>query len=117
MGDSIRMAYELEMNEHRAALKIQLLLRRRTAKRRVEDKRKQWLREMDKAATYIRKIWLGQRIRKRFKALMAEFSEVQTEIKTIQRYMRGCLCRLKLWREAVRAEEEIWAAVSMQRVW
>jgi hypothetical protein len=73
--------------------------------------------EMGKAATYMRKIWLAQKTRRRYLDLKKQFKGVEGDIITIQRYMRGCLCRLKMWREAVRAEEEIWGCVTMQRLW
>jgi len=100
-----------------AALRIQLLVRRRKAKRRMKELRLKRLQEMDSSATFIRKLWVARQVRKRYKSLLSEFASRVNDVVTIQRYIRGCFCRLKLWREAVRAEEELWAAVSIQRVW
>jgi hypothetical protein len=50
-------------------------------------------------------------------ALKAEFASHIESIKTIQRYVRGFLVRLRMWREAIRAEEELWAVVEIQRLW
>merc|ERR1740138_1982196 len=72
---------------------------------------------MNKAATYLRKMWLGARTRKRYRELLNEFRAHEGHIVTIQRYARGFLVRLRMWREAIRAEEELWAALEMQRVW
>ena len=41
----------------------------------------------------------------------------EAHIVTIQRYARGFLVRLRMWREAIRAEEELWAVLEIQRVW
>ena len=50
-------------------------------------------------------------------ALQREYLSATPEVKTIQRYTRGFLCRLKLWKDAVRSEEELWAASEIQRCW
>merc|ERR1719398_429480 len=72
---------------------------------------------MSKAATVVRKHWLSYIHRKRFIELRQEFQLHENSIVTIQRYVRGFLVRLRLWRDAIRAEEELWAAVEIQRVW
>merc|ERR1740138_1740608 len=72
---------------------------------------------MNKAATYLRKMWLGARTRKHYRELLDEFRTHEGHIVTIQRYGRGFLVRLRMWREAIRAEEELWAALEIQRVW
>merc|ERR1712178_535312 len=72
---------------------------------------------MNKAATFMRKMWLGAKTRKRYRELMSEFSKHERRVITIQRYGRGFLVRLRMWREAIRAEEELWAALEIQRVW
>merc|ERR1719463_247901 len=72
---------------------------------------------MNKAATYLRKMWLGARTRKRYKGLVNEFRLHEGNIITIQRFARGFLVRLRMWREAIRAEEELWAVVELQRIW
>jgi len=75
------------------------------------------IRAMENAVTFLRKIWLGSRTRRRYNELKQQFKGNEHIVIKIQRYTRGCLCRLKLWREAVRMEEEIWAAVEIQRAW
>jgi len=100
-----------------AAVKIQLLFRRKVAGKVIELKRTELLKEMDKAAIFMQKLWKGKNAMKQYLSLKKEFESVTDDIVTIQRYMRGCLCRNRMWREAVRAEEEIWAAVTIQRLW
>merc|ERR1719321_617385 len=72
---------------------------------------------MNKAATVIRKHWLRHIHRKRYLELRQEFLMHTDSIVTLQRYVRGFLVRLRMWRDAIRAEEELWAAVEIQRVW
>merc|ERR1719386_402553 len=72
---------------------------------------------MNAAATFMRKMWLGAKTRQRYKGLVNEFHALEQHIITIQRYGRGFLVRLRMWREAIRAEEELWAVVEVQRVW
>merc|ERR1712151_1145132 len=72
---------------------------------------------MENAANFLRKVWLGSRTRKQYLALQVEFDSQVDNIVTVQRYMRGCMTRLKMWREAVKTEEELWAAVEIQRAW
>jgi tetratricopeptide (TPR) repeat protein len=115
--DVIRAEQFQFQGQFKAALMIQQCARRRLANRSVGGRRQERYEDMSKAATYMRKIFMGASTRKRYKALKTQFKNVEAEITTIQRYTRGCLCRLKMWREAVRAEEEIWAAVSIQRIW
>jgi hypothetical protein len=55
--------------------------------------------------------------RKRYLELRREFLFHESSIITVQRYVRGFLVRLRMWRDAIRAEEELWAAVEIQRVW
>merc|ERR1719399_2238724 len=75
------------------------------------------LQGMNKAATVVRKHWLGYITRKRYLDLRQEFLLHVDSIVTVQRYVRGFLVRLRMWRDAIRAEEELWAAVEIQRVW
>merc|ERR1719352_2089039 len=72
---------------------------------------------MNAAATFMRKMWLGSKTRKRYRELLNEFRTHESHIVTVQRYSRGFLVRLRMWREAIRAEEELWAALEIQRVW
>jgi len=101
----------------RAARKVQGLYRRRQAKREVERLRKEHMKELEKAATFVRKMWLGAQTKRQYNELKDEFQLSGREIVTIQRYVRGCMCRIRLWKEAVRVEEELWAAVEIQRSW
>jgi hypothetical protein len=72
---------------------------------------------MNQAATAIRKHWLRSIHRNRYLELRQDFLLHEGSIVTIQRYVRGFLVRLRMWRSAIRAEEELWAAVEIQRVW
>jgi len=72
---------------------------------------------MNNAATLLRAVWLGAHTRKRYKALVNEFRTHEAHIVTVQRYSRGFLVRLRMWREAIRAEEELWATMEIQRMW
>jgi len=112
-----KLQWKENMQEFRAAQRLQALWRRDLAQKRVDNLRKERINEMERAATLIQKMWLGSRTRKRFQELLAEFRRHQRHIITIQRYTRGFLVRLRMWREAVRAEEELWAALEIQRVY
>jgi len=103
--------------EHRSATRIQSLARARKANRLVDQLRERQLLDIERAATFVRKVWLGARMRKKYVRLQNEFAASEASIITMQRYMRGCMTRLKLWREAVRTEEQLWAAVEIQRSW
>merc|ERR1719235_2834271 len=72
---------------------------------------------MNNAATLCRKLWLAYITRKRYLELKRDFESHTEAIITIQKYGRGFLVRLRLWREAVQAQEELWAAVEIQRIW
>lgn len=50
-------------------------------------------------------------------SLKKEFESHVDSIITLQRYVRGFLVRLRMWREALRAEEELWGVVEIQRMW
>lgn len=103
--------------EHEAATRIQSAARARAAARIVDEKRKIRLEQMEKAATFLRKVWLGVKTRKKYLSVLAEFEAAQQQVVVLQRFVRGFICRLKLWREAVSAEEELWAAMEIQRRW
>lgn len=109
--------YMHDLWEYNAATKLQSMVRRDLAARRVDGIRATQLKEMNKAATFLRKMWMGARSRKKFQELRNEFRAHEDKIITIQRFARGFVTRLRLWREAVRAEEELWAAIEMQRAW
>merc|ERR1719473_656409 len=93
------------------------MARRDAARKKVDQKRQERLARMNEAATFVRKLWLSHVTRKRFLDLKKEFSSHIDSIIVMQRYVRGFLVRLRMWREAMRAEEELWAVVEIQRVW
>jgi hypothetical protein len=72
---------------------------------------------MEAMATLIRKVYVGHRTRSQYKRLLQELAQHEPKVRTIQRYARGFLVRSRMWREAMRAEEELWAATEMQRIW
>eukprot|EP00746_Dinoflagellata_sp_MGD_P168155 gnl/MRDRNA2_/MRDRNA2_99375_c0_seq1.p1 gnl/MRDRNA2_/MRDRNA2_99375_c0~~gnl/MRDRNA2_/MRDRNA2_99375_c0_seq1.p1 ORF type:complete len:914 (+),score=214.10 gnl/MRDRNA2_/MRDRNA2_99375_c0_seq1:107-2848(+) len=108
--------YLQETEMHKAATKVQALARRDAAQKEVEKKRQEKLQKMHDAATFVRKLWLSHITRKRFLELKKEFSSHIDSIVVMQRYVRGFLVRLRMWKEAMRAEEELWAVVEIQRV-
>mmetsp|Transcript_39794 Transcript_39794/g.69916 ORF Transcript_39794/g.69916 Transcript_39794/m.69916 type:complete len:933 (+) Transcript_39794:214-3012(+) len=110
-----RAQYMQDLREHHAATKLQAMVRRDHAAKRVDQIRAERLQQMNKAATFMRKMWLGARTRKRYRELLDEFRRHEGHIITIQRFARGFVVRLRMWREAIRAEEELWAALEMQR--
>lgn len=109
--------YGEDLHRHRAATKLQSMARRDNASKRVDNIRAERLDKMNRAATFLRKMYLGAKTRKRYKGLVNEFRTHEAHIVTIQRYARGFLVRLRMWREAIRAEEELWAVLEIQRVW
>jgi len=109
--------YYMDLAEYNAATQLQAMVRRNAAIKRVDMIRAEKLASMNKAATFMRKMWLGAKTRKRYRELMSEFSKHERRVIIIQRYGRGFLVRLRMWREAIRAEEELWAALEIQRVW
>lgn len=112
-----RQKYERDLLEYNAAAKLQAMVRRDAAIKKVDLKRAEKLDRMHKAATFVRKMWLGAKARKKFKALLEEFAARSRQIVTLQRHARGFLVRLRMWREAVRMEERLWAALEIQRIW
>jgi len=109
--------YNEQLEQYRAATKLQSMARRDAAIKRVDKIRAQKFDKMNEAATNIRKIWLGAKTRRKYLELMEEFGRHVQKVITIQRYARGFLVRLRMWRQAVRAEEELWGALEIQRVW
>lgn len=103
--------------EYWAATKVQSHWRAKKDRRRVEIIREKLLQEMEKAATFLRKVWLGAQTKKQYRQLQSDFKAAEGHIVVIQRYMRGCICRIRLWREAVKFEEQQWAAIEIQRRW
>lgn len=115
-----RSKYEQFMKEQRrqaCATRIQSLYRSRKAKRRVEDLRDHRYQEMERAATLVRKVYLASQTRRKFLKLKEDFKAAEGIIIVIQRYMRGCLLRNRLWKEAVQREEHNWAVIEIQRHW
>ncbi|CAK0896781.1 unnamed protein product, partial [Prorocentrum cordatum] len=112
-----RKKYGEDKQKYDAATKIQSMMRRIWASDRVEVVRGKKLEEMSRAATHLRKVWLGIKTRKRYRELLDELAEKVEQAITIQRYVRGFLIRNRMWREAVRQEEELWGALEIQRTW
>jgi hypothetical protein len=100
-----------------SAMRIQTMYRNKKARVAVNDLRIERHQEMEKAATFVRKVWLGAKMRKKYNALKEEFGCSEDCVIVIQRYMRGCLCRVRLWYKAVQHEEQLWAAIEIQRRW
>lgn len=109
--------YSQDLLRYKAATKLQSMVRRDRAIKRVDRIRAEKFDQMNKAATTMRKMWLGAQARKKYKELINEFARHVDAIVTMQRYIRGCLVRMRMWRQAVRAEDELWAALEIQRVW
>jgi len=65
----------------------------------------------------VRKIWVGNRVRKNNQILRAHWAAHVDQIIICQRYMRGCLCRLGIWNSVTTSQERLWAAVEIQRLW
>lgn len=115
--DKKRQEFMATRRKFRAARMIQNMFRKKVARKQVEQLRIIKLKEMEKAATFLRKVWLGTQTRKRYRTLLMEYTSFEKQIVTMQRYMRGCVCRCRLWRAAVEEEERLWAVVEMQRCW
>lgn len=109
--------YNEQLEQYRAATKLQSMARRDAAIKKVDRIRAQKFDRMNEAATYMRKMWLGARTRRKYLELMEEFGRHVQKVITMQRYARGFLVRLRMWRQAVRAEEELWGALEIQRIW
>jgi len=115
--DEYKRKYIETVQENDAATRIQAITRRMQARTRVDTMRSMRLANMSSAATIMRKHYLCYLYRKRFLELRKEFLIHENSIITMQRYVRGYLVRLRMWRDAIRAEEELWAAVEIQRCW
>lgn len=116
-ADGRREEYQREYQMHRSATLLQSMARRDQATKKVNTIRRDRLEKMNKSATFVRKLWLAHITRKRYLDLKSEFNAHIDSIITMQRYVRGFLVRLRMWREAIKAEEELWSAVEIQRVW
>merc|ERR550514_2531255 len=106
-----------EQNRHLAAQRLQALARRDNARKKVNHLRQQRVDTMNKAATFLRKLWLGFVTRKHYLELKKEFEAHIDAILTMQRYVRGFIVRLRMWREAIQAEEQLHSALEIQRLW
>jgi len=100
-----------------AVTQIQCAVRRWQAVEQTERLRVTRLNILNQAATTIRKHWLCYLYWSRYISLRHEFTSHTDSIVTIQRYVRGFLVRLRLWRNAIRQEEELWGAIEIQRNW
>jgi hypothetical protein len=103
--------------EAEAATKLQASVRQRQAERRVGGLRTSRQEEWHRAATVIQKNWLRHIYRKRYQELRREFRLHEGSVVVLQRYVRGFIVRSRMWRDAIRAEEELWASVEIQRCW
>ncbi|CAE8649377.1 unnamed protein product, partial [Polarella glacialis] len=111
------VAYQADMLRYKSATKLQSMVRRDHAIRRVDKVRAEKFDQMNRAATKIRKMVLGAQTRRKYKELLYELSRNVGAIITMQRHARGFLVRLRMWRQAIRAEEELWGSLEIQRVW
>merc|ERR1719337_823257 len=111
----LRMEHFEEMRLYQAATKVQSLVRMDLACRHVAKVRKVKKDKMHKAATHIRKMYLGWIVKKSYVEMREKFLENQVHVVVIQRYVRGFLVRMRIYRHALQAESEQWASVEMQR--
>lgn len=100
-----------------AAIRIQASVRKNIAKIHRDDMLRMKNKQKASAATVIRKHWLRYRCQKRYRHLKKEFLHHVPAIIQIQRHARGFLTRLRIWRDALRHEQEFWASVECQRCW
>merc|ERR1719238_1924346 len=61
-------------------------------------------------------MYLGWIVKKSYVEMREKFLENQVHVVVIQRYVRGFLVRMRIYRHALQAESEQWAAVEMQRM-
>jgi len=113
----VQQKFKAEAIMHRSAVRIQTLFRQRQAQQQVNAMREAKRKTMNDAATCIRKHWLRCLYQARYLELKTEFAAHEKSVCTMQRYVRGFLVRLRMWRDAIKAEEELWAAVEIQRCW
>jgi len=115
--DKKKQEHEAIEAQHKAATKLQTMERQHRAKLEVDELRKIKREKDDKAATVIRKYWLRFFYRRKFLNLQKELRMHEDSVVVIQRYVRGFVVRSKMWKDAIRAEEQLWAAVELQRCW
>mmetsp|Transcript_51090 Transcript_51090/g.119611 ORF Transcript_51090/g.119611 Transcript_51090/m.119611 type:complete len:978 (+) Transcript_51090:66-2999(+) len=112
---AVRAAYYEDLAQREAAVRIQAAMRRKAAVRTANGLRDKRLQEMTKAATFLRKMWLGAQTRRRYLEVQGNYSHCSQQIVTLQRYSRGFIVRLRLWNQVMQCEEEKWAATQIQR--
>lgn len=101
----------------RAAIRVQAVMKGHLSRKKAHCLRQDRLQAMHSAATQVQKQWRCFICRKRYLELNKEFLNHISSIVTLQRYVRGYVVRLRMWRSAIRAEEELWAAMEIQRCW
>jgi len=109
-----RSHYALEQN---SAKKIQGLYRIVKARMVCNDLRQARFDELNQAATLLQKRYLGHITRRRYLEMKEDFAAKIPYIITLQKYFRGCGLRQRMYRNAARNEEQLWAAVEIQRIW
>jgi len=106
-----------EMRLYGAATRIQSIVRRDLSQRRVSEVRTRKRMRMGVAATYMRKMWLGYKVRRRYVQMRQAFESNESAVVVLQRFGRGFLVRLRLWNATIQQEEDKWAAVEIQRAY
>merc|ERR1719181_550338 len=96
---------------------MQSLLRMRLGAVRVAAVRLKNKQRMEAAATHIRKMYLGWTVRKAYHETREKFTENQMHVIVMQKYTRGFLVRMGMYRSAIQAESEQWASLEIQRVY
>merc|ERR1719238_1876936 len=61
-------------------------------------------------------MYLGWIVKKSYLEMREKFLENQVHVVVMQRYVRGFLVRMRIYRHALQAESEQWASVEMQRI-
>merc|ERR1719379_2161099 len=116
-AERMRRRFLVDLKKYKAAERIQTLVRRDLAIRRVQEIRLAKRSHMNYAATYIRKYWLCYMCRRKFIELKLEFLDHVDPVVIVQRYARGFLTRYHMYQAAVRAETELWASSEISRIW
>jgi len=111
-----RKEVEEERRRNHAAIRIQSQARARMAQKNSGQKREERTLQMHQAATAIRSLWIGLQQRRRFAAWKAQLAENPAAVIVLQRYGRGFVVRLRLWKQDIKNAELRWAAIEIQRV-
>lgn len=117
LAETRRRQYLQALLEYYAATRLQSMVRRYQALERTDLMRARRLKTMIQCSIFIQRMWRGFWARRQYLALLDGFKQHENHIVIVQRFARGFLVRSRLWQEAIRAEEELWAAVEVQRVW